>query len=58
MVDPAIKHFSFYKKATLMTPNLKEAVEGMDSKFPFYEFNPEAINILGNDIIKNYPSQN
>ncbi|MEI0526944.1 D-glycero-beta-D-manno-heptose-7-phosphate kinase [Brachyspira murdochii] len=52
LVDPAIKHFSFYKKATLMTPNLKEAVEGMDSKFPFYEFNPEAINILGNDIIK------
>ncbi|WP_157154829.1 D-glycero-beta-D-manno-heptose-7-phosphate kinase [Brachyspira murdochii] len=52
LVDPAIKHFSFYKRATLMTPNLKEAVEGMDSKFPFYEFNPEAINILGNDIIK------
>ena len=25
LVDPAIKHFSFYKKATLMTPNLKEA---------------------------------
>ena len=23
LVDPAIKHFSFYKKATLMTPNLK-----------------------------------
>ena len=52
LVDPAIKHFSFYKKATLMTPNLKEAVEGMDSKFPFYEFNPNAINILGNNIIK------
>ncbi|WP_300755665.1 D-glycero-beta-D-manno-heptose-7-phosphate kinase [uncultured Brachyspira sp.] len=52
LADPAIKHFSFYKRATLMTPNLKEAVEGMDSKFPFYEFNPEAINTLGNDIIK------
>ena len=52
LVDPAIKHFSFYKKATLMTPNLKEATEGMDSKFPFYEFNTDAINILGNNIIK------
>ncbi|MDO6992731.1 D-glycero-beta-D-manno-heptose-7-phosphate kinase [Brachyspira innocens] len=52
LVDPAIKHFSFYKKATLMTPNLKEAVEGADSRLPFYEFNPEAINTLGNDIIK------
>ena len=52
LVDPAIKHFSFYKKATLMTPNLKEAVEGIDSKIPFYEFDPEAINILGNEIIK------
>ena len=28
LVDPAIKHFSFYKKATLMTPNLKEAAGG------------------------------
>lgn len=52
LVDPAIKHFSFYKRATLMTPNLKEATEGMDSKFPFYEFDKNAINILGNSIIK------
>ena len=34
-----------------MTPNLKEAVEGSDSRLPFYEFNPEAINTLVNDII-------
>lgn len=52
LVDPAIKHFSFYKKATLMTPNLKEASEGIESKLPFYEFNPAAINTLGNNIIK------
>ena len=52
LVDPTIKHFSFYKRATLMTPNLKEATEGMDSKFPFYEFDKNAINILGNSIIK------
>lgn len=52
LVDPAIKHFSFYKKATLMTPNLKEAVEGSESKFPFYEFDSKAINILGENIIK------
>ena len=31
LVDPAIKHFSFYKKATLMTPNLKEAKEGIEA---------------------------
>lgn len=61
LVDPAIKHFSFYKKATLMTPNLKEAKEGIealgglkgiDDKINFYEFNPENINILGKSIIK------
>ena len=44
LVDPAIKHFSFYKKATLMTPNLKEAVEGAESKSPFY-------------VYKEYPSE-
>lgn len=52
LVDPAIKHFSYYKKATLMTPNLKEAVEGSDSKIPFYNFNTDSINKLGNDIVK------
>ena len=52
LVDPAIKHFSFYKKATLMTPNLKEAVEGAESKSPFYEFDEKAIKILGENIIK------
>ncbi|MEI0558955.1 D-glycero-beta-D-manno-heptose-7-phosphate kinase [Brachyspira intermedia] len=52
LVDPAIKHFSFYKKATLMTPNLKEAVEGAESKSPFYEFDEKAIKILGDNIIK------
>ena len=61
LVDPAIKHFSFYKKATLMTPNLKEAKEGIealgglkgiDDKINFYEFNPKNINILGKSIIK------
>ncbi|KLI22127.1 D-glycero-beta-D-manno-heptose-7-phosphate kinase [Brachyspira hyodysenteriae] len=52
LVDPAIKHFSFYKKATLMTPNLKEAVEGAESKSPFYEFDAKAIKVLGENIIK------
>lgn len=52
LVDPAIKHFSFYKKATLMTPNLKEAVEGVESKSPFYEFDVKAIKVLGENIIK------
>lgn len=58
LVDPAIKHFSFYKKATLMTPNLKEAIEGLegiekiDNKLNFYEFNPKNIDILGKSIIK------
>lgn len=61
LVDPAIKHFSFYKKATLMTPNLKEAIEGIDAlgglkaideKINFYDFNPKNINILGKSIIK------
>lgn len=52
LVDPAIKHFSFYKRATLMTPNLKEAAEGMDSKFPFYELDKNGINILGNSIMR------
>ena len=61
LVDPAIKHFSFYKKATLMTPNLKEAIEGIDAlgglkaideKINFYDFNPKNINILGKGIIK------
>lgn len=58
LVDPAIKHFSFYKKATLMTPNLKEAVEGLEGmertngKLNFYEFNPKNIDILGKSIIK------
>ncbi len=52
LIDPAIKHFSFYKKATLMTPNLKEAVEGSESKFPFYEFDEKQIKTLGDSIIK------
>lgn len=58
LVDPSIKHFSFYKKATLMTPNLKEAIEGLEgigglkNKLNFYEFNPKNINILGKEIIK------
>ncbi|WP_300368196.1 D-glycero-beta-D-manno-heptose-7-phosphate kinase [Brachyspira sp.] len=52
LIDPAIKHFSFYKRATLMTPNLKEAVEGAESKFPFYEFDEKAIKVLGENIIK------
>lgn len=58
LVDPAIKHFSFYKKATLMTPNLKEAIEGLegikriDGKLNFHEFNPKNIDILGKSIIK------
>lgn len=52
LVDPAIKHFSFYKKATLMTPNLKEAVEGAESKSPYYEFDKKQIKILGESIIK------
>lgn len=52
LVDPAVKNFQFYKNATLMTPNLKEAIEGIESKFTFYKFDRKEINILGNDIIK------
>lgn len=52
LVDPAIKHFSFYKKATLMTPNLKEAIEGMDSKLLSYNFDRSAVYKLGKDIVK------
>ena len=58
LIDPAIKHFPFYKKATLMTPNLKEAIEGLEgiekvsNKLNFYEFNPKNIDILGKSIIK------
>ena len=42
LVDPAIKHFSFYKKG----------LKGIDDKINFYEFNPKNINILGKSIIK------
>ena len=52
LVDPAIKHFSFYKKATLMTPNLKEAIEGMDSKLLSYNFDRNAVYSLGKEIVK------
>ena len=58
LIDPAIKHFPFYKKATLMTPNLKEAIEGLEgiekvsNKLNFYEFNPKNIDLLGKSIIK------
>lgn len=33
-VDPQIRHFRYYHQATVMTPNEKEAAEGMGMPFP------------------------
>lgn len=58
LIDPSIDHFSYYKNATLMTPNLKEAIEGMDEKLAYYEFNPKKIKILGDQIKKKLELKN
>lgn len=50
LVDPAIKHFSYYENASLMTPNLKEAIEGNNSSMISYEFDEKKINALGENI--------
>jgi len=50
LVDPIVKHFSYYKNANLITPNLKEATEGINFNMLSHEFNEDRINILGNKI--------
>ncbi|MDR3256963.1 MAG: D-glycero-beta-D-manno-heptose-7-phosphate kinase [Endomicrobium sp.] len=48
-VDPKIEHFKKYKKVTTITPNEKEAIEGMGAKNIKTD---EAIAILGKKILK------
>jgi D-beta-D-heptose 7-phosphate kinase/D-beta-D-heptose 1-phosphate adenosyltransferase len=48
-VDPKIDHFKKYKKITTMTPNEKEAIEGMNAKNIKTD---EDIAILGKKILK------
>lgn len=48
LVDPVVKHFDYYKNATLITPNLKEAIEGVDFNMQSNEYEIEKINELGN----------
>ncbi|MDR3196185.1 MAG: D-glycero-beta-D-manno-heptose-7-phosphate kinase [Endomicrobium sp.] len=48
-VDPKIDHFKKYKKITTMTPNEKEAIEGMGAKNIKTD---EDIAVLGNKILK------
>jgi D-beta-D-heptose 7-phosphate kinase/D-beta-D-heptose 1-phosphate adenosyltransferase len=52
-VDPKICHFKKYKKITTMTPNEKEAMEGMGLKNIKTD---EDIAILGNKILKTLDS--
>jgi D-beta-D-heptose 7-phosphate kinase/D-beta-D-heptose 1-phosphate adenosyltransferase len=52
-VDPKIDHFKKYKKITTMTPNEKEAIEGMGSKDIKSD---EDIAILGKKILKTLKS--
>ncbi|MDR1260088.1 MAG: D-glycero-beta-D-manno-heptose-7-phosphate kinase [Endomicrobium sp.] len=50
-VDPKIKHFKKYKNVTLITPNEKEALEGMNARN--IEIDEEgSIAILGRKILK------
>lgn len=58
LVDPSIDHFSYYKNATLITPNLKEAIDGMEEKLSFYEFDPKKIQTLGEQIKKKLELKN
>jgi D-beta-D-heptose 7-phosphate kinase/D-beta-D-heptose 1-phosphate adenosyltransferase len=53
-VDPKIDHFKKYKKITTMTPNEKEAIEGMVAKNIRTE---EDIEILGKKILKTLGSE-
>ena len=48
LVDPVVKHFNYYQNATLMTPNLKEAIEGVDFNMQSNEYKIDKINELGN----------
>ena len=50
LVDPIVKHFLFYKNANLITPNFKEATEGIGFNILNHEFDVNRINILGNKI--------
>ncbi|MDR1087041.1 MAG: D-glycero-beta-D-manno-heptose-7-phosphate kinase [Endomicrobium sp.] len=53
-VDPKIDHFKKYKKITTMTPNEKEAIEGMGAKNIKTD---EDIEVLGKKILKTLGSQ-
>ncbi|MDR1523502.1 MAG: D-glycero-beta-D-manno-heptose-7-phosphate kinase [Endomicrobium sp.] len=53
-VDPKVEHFKKYKKITTMTPNEKEAIEGMNAKNIETDF--EVAN-LGKRILKTLNSE-
>ena len=53
-VDPKIENFKKYKRVTTITPNLKEAVEGMNAKNINTE---ESVETLGNKILKTLKSE-
>lgn len=52
-VDPKIENFKKYKKVTTMTPNTKEAIEGMNAKNISCE---RDVEILGQKILKTLDS--
>ncbi|MDR1195009.1 MAG: D-glycero-beta-D-manno-heptose-7-phosphate kinase [Endomicrobium sp.] len=52
-VDPKIEHFKKYKKVTTITPNTKEAIEGMNAKNISTE---QDIETLGKKILKTLKS--
>lgn len=49
-VDPQVRHFQLYRGATVMTPNEKEASEGIGAAFPKNDAESETI---GKKIIEN-----
>ncbi|HRK62475.1 MAG TPA: D-glycero-beta-D-manno-heptose-7-phosphate kinase [Candidatus Omnitrophota bacterium] len=51
LVDPKEKHFSFYKGATGMTPNRKEAYAGYESLFGAQQENP-SLETVGWGLLK------
>ncbi len=53
-VDPKIENFKKYKHITCMTPNTKEAIEGMNAKNISTD---EDIAMLGNKILKTLKSE-
>ena len=53
-VDPKVDHFKKYKKITTMTPNEKEAIEGMNAKNIRTD---EDIVVLGKEILKTLNSE-